>query len=165
MIRVRFVFAVLGLSGLALGLVGACGAGFSLFNPGKLPHIRGMDITPHIRESRVVVDGYGDGGFRINGDRREGALVVLETEAVSIEVQGLADLTVEALAPLFEKADELDVVIFGMGERMAFIPPSVLKALAEHNIGADPMDTGAACRSFNVLVTEDRRAAAVLLPV
>ena len=86
-----------------MGLVGACGAGFSLFNPGKLPHIRGMDITPHIRESRVVVDGYGDGGFRINGDRREGALVVLETEAVSIEVQGLADLTVEALAPLFER--------------------------------------------------------------
>ena len=90
---------------------------------------------------------------------------MLEDQAVSIDVESIEALTPEALKPLFDAASELDVVIFGMGERMAFIPPSLLKELQAHNLGSDPMDTGAACRCFNVLVTEDRRAAAVLLPV
>ena len=124
-----------------------------------------MDITPHIRESRVIIDGYGDGGFRVNGDRRDGALVVLEDHAVSIAATDLESLTLEMLQPLFDASDSLDVVIFGMGERMAFIPVNISQKLQALNIGSDPMDTGAACRCFNVLVTEDRRAAAVLLPV
>ena len=56
-------------------------------------------------------------------------------------------------------------MIFGMGERMEFIPADIGQRLQALNVGSDPMDTGAACRCFNVLVTEDRRAAAVLLPV
>ncbi len=130
-----------------------------------MPHIPTMDITPHIRESRVIIDGYGDGGFRVNGDRRDGALIVLEDHAVSIAATNLESLTLEMLQPLFDAADSLDVVIFGMGERMAFIPVNISQKLQALNIGSDPMDTGAACRCFNVLVTEDRRAAAVLLPV
>ena len=130
-----------------------------------MPHIPSMDITPHIRESRVIIDGYGDGGFRVNGDRRDGALIVLEDHAVSIAATDLESLTLEMLQPLFDASDSLDVVIFGMGERMAFIPVNISQKLQALNIGSDPMDTGAACRCFNVLVTEDRRAAAVLLPV
>lgn len=136
-----------------------------LFNSGIMAHIPAMDITPHIRESRVIIDGYGDGGFRVNGERRDGALIVLEDHAVSIPATDLNSLTSDMLQPLYDAADELDVVIFGMGERMDFIPPEIQKTLTTLNIGSDPMDTGAACRCFNVLVTEDRRAAAVLLPV
>ena len=124
-----------------------------------------MDITPHIRESRVIVDGYGDGGFRINGERHVGGLIVLETEALAIPSVTLDELTPAVLEPLVERADELDVVLFGTGDRMRFLPPAIMELLDHHRIGFDPMDTGAACRSFNVLVTEDRRAAAVLLPV
>ena len=94
-----------------------------------------------------------------------GALIVLEEHAVSIPATDLQSLTMEMLQPLFDAADELDVVIFGMGERMECIPADIMKKLQALNIGSDPMDTGAACRCFNVLVTEDRRAAAVLLPV
>lgn len=130
-----------------------------------MAHIPAMDITPHIRESRVIIDGYGDGGFRVNGERRDGALIVLEDHAVSIPATDLNSLTSAMLQPLYDAADELDVVIFGMGERMDFIPPEIQKTLTTLNVGSDPMDTGAACRCFNVLVTEDRRAAAVLLPV
>ena len=136
-----------------------------LFNAVAMAHIPRMDITPHIRESRVIIDGYGDGGFRVNGERRDGALIVLEDHAVSIPASNLQNLTLEMLQPLFDAADQLDVVIFGMGERMEFIPAEIQKKLTSLNVGSDPMDTGAACRCFNVLVTEDRRAAAVLLPV
>ena len=62
-----------------------------------------MDITPHIRESRVVVDGYGDGSFRINGERREGGLIVLETEALSIPAVSMDDLTPAVLQPLVDR--------------------------------------------------------------
>ncbi|MGB1149278.1 MAG: Mth938-like domain-containing protein, partial [Alphaproteobacteria bacterium] len=91
-----------------------------------------MDITPHIRESRVVVDGYGDGGFRINGERREGGLIVLETEALSIPAVSMDDLTPAVLQPLVDRADALDVVIFGTGARMAFLPPEVMELLDRH---------------------------------
>ena len=64
-----------------------------------------MDITPHIRESRVIIDGYGDGGFRVNGDRRDGALIVLEDHAVSISATDLASLPLEMLQPLFGRGD------------------------------------------------------------
>ena len=122
-----------------------------------------MDITPHIRESRVIIDGYGDGGFRVNGERRDGALIVLEDHAVSIPAMDLQSLTLDMLQPLIDCADTLDVVIFGMGERMEFIPADIGQRLQALNVGSEPMDTGAACRCFNVVVTADRRAAAVLL--
>lgn len=56
-----------------------------------------------------------------------------------------------------------ELVIFGSGPRLKFVSPSLVRALIERRIGVETMDTGAACRTFNVLVSEGRSAVAALL--
>ena len=72
----------------------------------------------------------------------------------------------EALQPAhFERIVALgaEVVIFGSGARLRFAPPALLRALIERGIGVEAMDTGAACRTYNVLVSERRAVVAALL--
>jgi uncharacterized protein len=56
-----------------------------------------------------------------------------------------------------------EVVIFGSGARLRFVRPALLRALIERGIGVETMDTGAACRTYNVLVSERRAVVAALL--
>ena len=72
----------------------------------------------------------------------------------------------EALTPAhFERIVALqpELVIFGSGARIRFPHPSLLRALIERGIGVETMDTAAACRTYNVLVSERRSAVAALL--
>jgi uncharacterized protein len=62
---------------------------------------------------------------------------------------------IAALAP--------EVVIFGSGARLRFAKPALMRSLIERGIGVETMDTGAACRTYNVLVSENRNALAALL--
>ena len=65
----------------------------------------------------------------------------------------------------FERLLELqpELVIFGSGARLRFAPPAWLRALIERRIGVETMDTAAACRTYNVLVSERRAVVAALL--
>jgi uncharacterized protein len=56
-----------------------------------------------------------------------------------------------------------EVVIFGSGQRLRFVPPALLRGLMAARIGVETMDTGAACRTYNVLAAEGRRVLAALL--
>ncbi len=58
---------------------------------------------------------------------------------------------------------EPELVIFGSGPRLKFVPPGLMRALIERRIGVETMDTPAACRTYNVLVSEGRSAVAALL--
>lgn len=72
-----------------------------------------------------------------------------------------SDLTATHFEPLVALAPEL--VIFGSGPRHTFISPQLYRALIEQRIGIETMDTAAACRTYNVLVSEGRRVVAALL--
>jgi uncharacterized protein len=74
--------------------------------------------------------------------------------------QTLAELTLADLEPVF--ALDPEIVVIGTGPRQHFPDTSLMGAVLSRGIGCEAMDTGAACRTFNVLVSEDRRAAAVL---
>lgn len=73
----------------------------------------------------------------------------------------LADLT----AAHFEQVLQLrpEVVIFGSGKRLCFVPPALMRCLIEQRIGVETMDTAAACRTYNVLAAEGRSVLAALL--
>ena len=74
--------------------------------------------------------------------------------------QKLDELRVEDLEPVFALKPE--VVLLGSGERQRFPPTEVISAVLSRGIGFEVMDTGAACRTFNILVSEDRRVVAAL---
>jgi uncharacterized protein len=76
-------------------------------------------------------------------------------------VQQTADLTAAHFEQLLSLQPEL--VIFGSGHRLQFVPPGLYRALIERRIGIETMDTAAACRTYNVLASEGRSVVAALL--
>ncbi len=124
-----------------------------------------MDLTPKAPEGRQIVTAYGDGRIRVSGTAWEQPILVLPDRTLPWDVVSMADVTPDSLAPLLTHEPGLEIVLFGCGRSLVPIAPAVKTALREAGMVSDPMDTGAACRTFNVLVTEDRRVAAALFPV
>jgi len=104
------------------------------------------------------VEGYGPGFFRIGGQVHEGP--VLTGTGGTRAWAGL-----EEQAPLLALAGHVDVLFVGTGAEIAHIPSPLRKALEEAGIGVEVMASPAACRTYNVLVSEGRRVALAMLPV
>jgi len=123
-----------------------------------------MDVTPVIPGDRQYIEGYGAGRFRISGVVHEGAVLVFRTRTIAWPVASIAELTADSLAPVLEAGD-VKVLLLGCGARMAPVPAAVRERLRAGGVVIEPMDTGGACRTYNVLLAEDRQVAAALLPV
>ena len=104
------------------------------------------------------VDGYGPGFFRIGGEVIEGPLV-LGPEGIT-GWGGLADS-----APLLALAGQADVIFLGTGAEVAHIPDDLRETLEQAGVGVEIMSSPAACRTYNILLSEGRRVALALLPV
>ena len=105
------------------------------------------------------IESYGPGGFRIDGAWHEGSLIVSPAGIERFEGTVAGD----ALNRVLAIADEVDVVLIGQGPDFAPLARETRLALDEAGIGAEPMSTEAACRTYNLLLGEERRVAAVLV--
>ena len=123
-----------------------------------------MDITPLVPEGRHVIESYGDEGFRINGERHSGPVIVWPERVVPWAVSGIATADIETLDPLFSAEPRIEILLIGSGAAFEMAPAALRKALGARGIAVESMDTGAACRTYNVLMAEDRRVAAALIP-
>lgn len=111
----------------------------------------------------VQVQGFRDGGFRINGQYWRSLL--LRGDALHVlEVETLEALGFDHLAPLLDSAPPLEVLLIGTGATMKPLPHALRLPLAQRQIAADAMDSRAAARTFSILQGEARRVGAVLLP-
>ncbi len=119
-----------------------------------------MDLTPLIPAGRQIVERYGATGFRISGIVYAGPVLVFPDRTLIWED---AALTAESLAPVVEHGD-IELLLLGLGRRIVPVPSPLRTALRARGIAIEPMDTGAACRTYGVLLAEDRRIAAALLP-
>lgn len=121
--------------------------------------------------------------MKLQADRIEGVNVVSDLAADSVSINGVKhrssivvpwqgtveswgatrveQLTIEDFAKIAALGPEL--VIFGSGPRLRFPPPALMRPLIDKRIGMETMDTSAACRTYNVLVSEGRRVIAALL--
>lgn len=106
----------------------------------------------------VPVDGYGPGFFRVGGAVHTGGVLIGPT-AVSFWA-GYDD--VDALLAL---AGTVDVLFIGTGAEIAHIPGDFRTTLEAAGLGVEVMNSPAACRTYNVLLSEGRRIAAAVLPV
>ncbi len=80
-------------------------------------------------------------------------------------VSVMAELTVTSVADIFSMEPPIDLLLIGCGVRVEQVPLDIRDALKAKAIFADGMDTGAACRTYNVLMTEERRVAAALIAI
>lgn len=108
------------------------------------------DVTPF--------DGYGPGFFRLAGEIHEGNRLVW---AEGSSVWGGYEDTAAILALV----DKIDFILLGTGAEIAHPPAEFRKALEEVGIGIETMGTPSACRTFNVLLSEERRVAAAVLAI
>lgn len=124
-----------------------------------------MDITPPVPTGRQLIQAYGDGGFRIADQHHTGAVLVFPERTAAWPVQSIEALTTASLATLQDAVPAIEILLIGCGVGMAFIKPDIRDEVRKWGIVIDAMNTGAACRTYNVLLSEDRRVAAALLPV
>jgi len=124
-----------------------------------------MDVTPLIPAGRQVIESYGDGRFRVTGVFHPGSVLVQRDRTDSWSVASMADLTAASLASLFDRPGWVEVLLLGCGPRLIQPPPALRAELRKLGVVVEPMDTGAACRTYNVLLSEDRRVAAALIAV
>ncbi len=126
-----------------------------------------MDLTPLIPSGRQIVESYGDGRFRITGQLHESAILVFPERTLVWPVTGAAEANLENLEPILAagRAHTVELLLFGQGPRMLLVPQDLRQGLREAGIVLEPMDTGAACRTYNVLMAEGRLVAAALIPV
>lgn len=125
-----------------------------------------MDITPRPSEGRQLIESYGEGRFMVSGTRHQGSLVVTPELVVPWPVADFAEATPESLAFLTELEEKVELLLLGCGERQVFFKPSMRQAFKDRlGMVVECMASGPACRTYNVLVTEDRRVAAALIAV
>lgn len=123
------------------------------------------DVTPIIPAGRQVIETYGNRRFTVSGEVWEGSVIVLPEETFSWDVASADDLSYESFRELVSREVPVDILLLGCGPRMTLVPSVLRKALRADGMVVEPMDTGAACRTYNVLLSEERRVAAALIAV
>lgn len=122
-----------------------------------------MDITPAVPQGSQVIDGYGPGMFRIAGSVYGGSVLVFPDRTVPWKAEDFSAVDIAGMDPLLAESARVDVLLLGCGSAMQLPSSDLRAALRDYGIVVEPMDTGAACRTFNVLLSEARRVAAALI--
>lgn len=117
-----------------------------------------------------VIESYRGNGFRVSGLRYEGSVLVFRQRSLVWPVKSLADIDIDALAGAVAGAAEhssgqVELLLLGCGPRLLPAPAALRQRLKDEGVAVEPMDTGAACRTYNVLAAEERRVAAALIAV
>ena len=121
-----------------------------------------MDVTPLIKTGTQVIQGDSGGQFKISCVAHDGAVRVTPEQTENWDFEGsVQDLNVSN----FDYVSNFDIVLLGTGKAMTLLPSELRQSLKDQGISVDVMDTGAACRTYNVLVAEGRNVCALLLSV
>jgi uncharacterized protein len=124
-----------------------------------------LAITPLQPEGRQLIQTYGGGAFTIAGVRHSGSVLVFPAETRPWPVTAFTEITAEMLQPVVDAGAEVEFLIVGAGLAAARLPDPLRDAFRNVGVTVEVMDTGAAARTFNVLMMEDRRLAAALIAV
>jgi uncharacterized protein len=114
---------------------------------------------------RHQIDAYGNGGFRFADMSHRGSILALPSGVAAWEISAPGELTEAAFAPVFAEAGDIELLLLGTGPNVAPLPESLRWRFRDLRIGLDVMQTGAAARTFNILLGENRRVAAALIAV
>lgn len=121
-----------------------------------------MPLCEDIITSRYSIQAYDSEQITINERRYSTSLILTADQLIDDwPVTSLESMTVEDINPIFSL--QPDVVLLGTGERQIFPDIEILAAFAEKALGVEVMNTGALCRTFNILVAEDRKVAAAII--
>lgn len=113
---------------------------------------------------RAPIDAYGNGGFRFADMSHRGSIVCVPSGIYGVEMVSPVP-TVNELSHILAEADNIEVFLVGTGENLLRLPENLKSVLRKEHISTDTMSTGAAVRTYNVLLAEDRAVAALLYAI
>ncbi|WP_019220437.1 Mth938-like domain-containing protein [Bartonella senegalensis] len=113
---------------------------------------------------RAPIDAYGNGGFRFADMSHRGSIICVPSGVYGIDMAGPIP-TQEDISRVLEESDQIEILLIGTGVELLRLPEELRILLWEKRISSDTMSTGAAVRTFNVLLAEDRAVAALLFAV
>lgn len=114
---------------------------------------------------RAPIDAYGNGGFRFADMSHRGSILCLASGMYAWDVASADDLTPAALAAALGEAGRLGYILLGTGRTQVFPSAELKAAFAAADMGLEVMDTGAAARTYNILLGEGRPVGAALIAV
>ncbi len=114
---------------------------------------------------QALIEAHGGGGFRFGGMSHRGSLLCLRDGMWAWPVAAPADITDATLALVYERADQLDFFILGVGDAPWILPAALRTAFHDAHVSVDTMTTGPAVRTYNVMQMEGRRVGAGLIAI
>jgi len=125
----------------------------------------GIDIPQAHFPGRAPIDAYGNGGFRFADMSHRGSLLCLPSGIYGWEPVHRGALVAGDFERVIAEAAQIEILLVGTGTEIRRLDPALRDALKAARIAVDPMSTGAAVRTYNVLLAEDRAVAAALIAV
>lgn len=124
-----------------------------------------MDITPLIPKNHNIINGYGVDGFKINETIYKNTIILTASQLLEVKVNSIAEIFSSNLKEVFNEAPE--ILLIGTGANHIAISPEIKNKIKSQYpaITVSEMATGAACRTYNILMAEDRNVAVILLPL
>lgn len=114
---------------------------------------------------RAPVDSYGNGGFRFAEMSHRGSLLMLPSGIYGWDMAEGDPLTAENFQRVIDEAAAIEVLLVGTGKDIRPLPAALKTLFKEHAISSDPMSTGAAVRTYNIMLAEERAVAAAFIAV
>ena len=125
----------------------------------------GFLMEPARFPGRAPIDAYGNGGFRFAEMSHRGSILVLPSAIEAWAVNAPDAITVASIGRILDEAASIEILLVGTGPSLAILPAEAMAALHAAGLEPDLMATGAAVRTFNVLLSEGRQVAAALIAV
>lgn len=126
---------------------------------------KGIEFRAAHYPGRAPIDAYGNGGFRFADMSHKGSILCLPSGVHGWDPADPNALTTSDFAQVLAESLQIEVLLVGMGRDLRRLPHELKEDLKAAGIASDPMSTGAAVRTFNVLLAEDRAVAAALIAV
>lgn len=125
----------------------------------------GIEIRDAHFPGRAPLDAYGNGGFRFADMSHRGSILALPSGIYGWDVTGFDAVTAQSLSQVTDEAEAVEVLLLGCGPDLRVLDKPLRTHLRDFGIAVETMATGAAVRTFNVLLAEDRAVAAALIAV
>jgi uncharacterized protein len=125
----------------------------------------GIEIRPAHFPGRAPIDAYGNFGFRFADMSHRGSLLCLPSGIHGWSPVDVKEFTLEHFDKVLADAQDIEVLLIGTGDGMRVLPKELRAAFKEAGISVDPMSTGAAVRTYNIMLSESRAVAAALIAV
>jgi uncharacterized protein len=122
-----------------------------------------MDVTPLISSNQQVIQGYQNDTIKVSGKTYDKPVMICAFETISLKLpQEIEQLTFEHLDLAITRAEELDLILIGISSEYLDKRDSLISLMNKSHLNFEIMELGAVCRTYNVLMAEGRRVAAIL---